>query len=182
MYNAVSCQLRGFKTASWGALRFILPTRVMTIPIIIFAILLLVPPEAATREIASYAFVQDDGTLRIKGRVIRLFGIHIPTTGQTCRFSQNPPFCASRAAKALNFKKGANFVHCEPKLEHQDGTITALCRVNGEDLSAYLLERGWALALPDAPFEYSALEKIARHRSLGLWGFPVQRPRVRRDR
>ena len=43
----------------------------------------------------------------------------------------------------------------------------------GEDLSAYLLEQGWAVALPDAPFEYQTLEKIARSRGFGVWGTPV---------
>ena len=154
----------------------------MTIIVSAVVLFLLFPLKADNREITSYAFVQEDGTLRIRGKVIRLFGIHIPATDEICRFSQNPPTCTSRAAQALRFKKGANFVHCEPKQEHPDRTITALCRVEGEDLSAYLLERGWALATPDAPFDYMALEKIARHRSLGLWGFPVQRSRVRPDR
>ena len=37
-----------------------------------------------------------------------------------------------------------------------------------------------ALALPDAPFEYHALEKIARHRGLGVWGMPADRILFRR--
>ena len=53
----------------------------------------------------------------------------------------------------------------------------ALCRVGDEDLSAYLLTRGWAVALPDAPFEYSALEKIARQQGIGVWGLAVDRVR-----
>ena len=53
--------------------------------------------------------------------------------------------------------------------------MSALCRVRGEDLSAYLLSRGWAVALPDAPFEYAVLEKIARERHVGVWGFTVDR-------
>ena len=30
-------------------------------------------------------------------------------------------------------------------------------------------------ALPDAPFEYQTLEKIARTRQFGVWGTPVDR-------
>ena len=30
-----------------------------------------------------------------------------------------------------------------------------------------------ALALPDAPFDYQAVEKIPRHRGIGVWGFPI---------
>ena len=141
----------------------------------LIGILLFLPCKSVLPDISSYAFIQDDGTLRVKGRTIRLFGIHIPTTSRTCQTSQNPPNCGQRAATALRFKKGANFVHCEPQWHNDDGTITAICRVKGEDLSAYLLERGWAVALPDAPFEYITIERIARSRGLGVWGFPVQR-------
>lgn len=138
----------------------------------------------ALADLSGYAIVRDDATLRVKGRTIHLYGIHIPPTGSSCRPLQRPPRCTSRAALALEFKKGANFVHCEPRQDHADRTLTAICRVKGEDLAAYLLERGWALALPEAPFEYHALEKIARHRGLGIWGIPldnVPRPRRRTD-
>ena len=43
----------------------------------------------------------------------------------------------------------------------------------GDDLSAYLLERGWAVALPDASIEYQTLEKIARSRRIGIWGIAI---------
>ena len=38
------------------------------------------------------------------------------------------------------------------------------------DLGAYLIERGWAVASPEGPFEYQVLEKIARERRMGVWG------------
>lgn len=128
-------------------------------------------------EISSYAFVQDDGSLRVSGRTIRLFGIYIPPTAQACRRFERPVVCAPQAALALDFKIGADFVHCAPNSMNDDGSITALCRAGGHDLSAYLLERGWALALPDAPFEYAALEKIANRKGVGVWGFSVEKRR-----
>lgn len=126
----------------------------------------------------SYAIVNENATLRISGRTVRLYGVHIPETGNSCKFFFNPPSCGSRAAIALDFKI-QGFVHCEVLAKHRNRTVTALCRVNrsafdtGEDLSAYLLESGWALALPDAPFAYHAMERLARHRNLGLWGMPA---------
>jgi endonuclease YncB( thermonuclease family) len=123
--------------------------------------------------VSSYAIVQEDGSLRISGNTYRLYGVYIPTTGQTCRNFERPPNCGTYAALALDFKIGVSFVNCEPRKHNDDGTITAYCTVNDEDLSVYLLERGWALALPDAPFEYHALEKIARNRGVGVWGLPV---------
>lgn len=134
---------------------------------------------AAAADISSYAFVQRDGRLRVDGHTIQLYGIYIPPTEETCRFDERPVRCSSRAALALEFKI-SGFVRCRPVEHNDDGSLTALCRADGDDLSAYLLQRGWALALPDAPFEYIALERIARQRNLGVWGFPVDRfPRLR---
>ena len=131
-------------------------------------------------EVWSYAAVNENGTLRITGKTVKLFGIYIPDTERTCSTNWVPPVCGSRAYVALEFKIHG-FVHCELLVHNADRTYTGLCRVNvsafdeGEDLSAYLLQKGWAVALPDAPFEYHTLEKIARHRNLGVWGIPVDR-------
>jgi endonuclease YncB( thermonuclease family) len=133
------------------------------------------------QELKSYAFVNEDGTLRIKQKTIHLYGIHIPKTNNNCRTTQQPPVCGQRAALALEFKINS-FVKCEIVSENPNGSLTGLCVVNyshfdeGEDLSAYLLERGWAAALPDAPVEYHTLEKIAQSRGMGVWGIAIDRP------
>ena len=68
---------------------------------------------------------------------------------------------------------------CRPVSRNVDGSLNAFCFVDhtfhsyGEDLGAYLIARGLALAGPYAPFEYLALERIAQTRELGIWGFPV---------
>ena len=70
-------------------------------------------------------------------------------------------------------------MRCEIIEENADGSLVGWCRVNasrlneGEYLSAYLLERGWAVALPDAHVEYQALEKIEYSRGFGIWGFQI---------
>ena len=130
-------------------------------------------------EISSSARVNEDGTLRIARKTIHLYGIHIPQLGRTCD-NRQPAMCGTRAAIALDFKIDG-FVRCKLLGENADGTYIGQCRVNassfdeGDDLSAYLLERGWAVALPDAPVSYQALEKIARSRQVGNWGMPVDR-------
>lgn len=138
------------------------------------------------REISSYAFVNEDGTLGIKGKTIHLYGIHIPDTGRHCRTNIRPVICGSRAVLALEFKI-QGFVRCEIKGRNDDGSLVGRCRVNastfdnGTDLSAYLLERGWAVATPNAPIDYQTLEKIAYRRGVGVWGFSadniITRPR-----
>lgn len=145
---------------------------------LLLALALLWNPAVSARQLSSYAFVNDDGTLRIKQKTIHLYGIYIPETGRDCRSSQRPTECGTRAALALEFKiKG--FVRCDILDRNDDGSLIGRCHVNysnfdeGEDLSAYLLERGWAVALPDAPIEYRTLERIAERRGIGIWGLPV---------
>ncbi len=130
------------------------------------------------REISSYAFVNDDGSLRIKRNTIHLYGIHIPDTGNHCRTYIRPAECGSRASLALKFKI-QGFVRCQIMGENDDGSLIGWCRVNassfdeGTDLSAYLLEQGWAVALPNSPIEYQTLERIAYRRGVGVWGFTI---------
>jgi len=146
----------------------------------LLAAALLPAAPAAAYEISSYANVNEDGSLRIKRKTVHLYGIHIPDLGRTCDTRKLPKMCGTRAAIALDFKIDG-FVRCELLAENADGSYTGRCFVNasafdeGDDLSAYLLEYGWAVALPDAPVAYQALEKIARARGIGYWGIPVDR-------
>lgn len=145
---------------------------------IVLSLLLAVFSTAVSADISSYAFVQPDGSLRVDGRTIKLYGVHIPPTAETCRTNERPVRCSSRAALALEFKI-AGFVSCAPRERLEDGSLTAVCSADGVDLGAYLLQRGWALALPDAPFEYVALERIARAHGVGVWGIAVEPTRRR---
>jgi endonuclease YncB( thermonuclease family) len=141
-------------------------------------LLLLAAANVQARELIGHAIVQSDASLLIKGEVVRLDGIYVPPTNRECRAWIQPVRCDSRAALALDFKvKG--FIQCFPTGEYDDDSIAATCYVDrgsfdpGEDLAAYLIERGLALALPDAPFEYQAMEKIARTQGMGVWGYTV---------
>ena len=135
--------------------------------------LLLTSLEAPASDLSSYAFVNDDGSLRVDNRTVRLDGIIIPPTDQTCQSNVRPITCAPQAALALNFKIGVNFVHCDIRERRPNGDVTAHCTVNDEDLAAWLIQQGWAAAAPDAPPEYIVLEKIARQRGLGVWGIRI---------
>ena len=133
-------------------------------------------------ELNSYARVLDDGSLSIKGHKVHLHGIYLADNRQQCRNNIRPVRCASRSVLALD-SRIQGFVHCYPQAENSDGSLDAICYVDrgsftdGEDLGAYLIENGWAMALPNAPFEYHALERIARHNNRGVWGFTVDNVR-----
>ena len=132
-------------------------------------------PFASQADLHSYALVNDDATLQVRGRTVHLY---VPDTGYNCQTFIRPVQCGQRAALALKFKI-QGFVHCEEQSRNEDRSINAICRVgvssfsDGEDLAAYLLRQGWAVARPDAPFEYHVLERIARRQGVGIWGIPV---------
>lgn len=136
----------------------------------------------ALADMISYAIVRNDASLKVQDRTVRLFGIHIPKTGRVCATEIRPVRCGSRAARALEFKI-QGFVRCVPKGRYQDGSLAAICYVRGDgsildepvDLGAFLIEKGLAVALPGAPFRYHTLERIARARRQGIWGFPIDR-------
>jgi endonuclease YncB( thermonuclease family) len=148
----------------------------------VVALLLCTRPSLA--EFRSYAVVQDDASLVIQNKVVRLFGVYIPDPGQFCDTQLRPAFCGNRAATALNFKI-QGFVTCQEMGTYDDGSISAVCwtRRSGAsgsvDLGAYLIREGLALAGPVAPFEYQALERIAQTNGLGIWGFQADQFRFR---
>ncbi len=142
-------------------------------------------PADAAAKIKGNAFIQDDGTLHINRHRIRLYGIYIPQTGRSCKTFLRPVACGSRAKLALELLIDG-FVTCEPVARLADRSISAYCRVGrgsvspGEDLAAYLLKQGWAVAPPGAPYEYVVLDQIARAHHRGLWGFQADSVRLRR--
>lgn len=149
------------------------------IRLLILGVLLAMATASVTaRELHSYASVQDDGSLRIKRHTVHLYGIYLADNTTQCRSNIRPVRCASRSVLALDFKV-QGFVRCFPQTENEDGSLNAICYVGrtsfeeGEDLGAYLIQNGWAMALPDAPFEYHAMERIARHNDRGVWGFTI---------
>ncbi len=170
--------MRGFSLNSGISVRLSLSYTGMVLALVVCLGVVFASASAWAREISSSARVNEDATLRIDGKTIHLYGIHVPDSGRQCTGNRRPFVCGSRASLALDFKI-QGFVRCEITERREDRSLVGQCRVNargsdsGEDLSAYLLDRGWAVALPDAPTEYHALEKIARHRGVGVWGIPI---------
>ena len=147
------------------------------LPAVVALGLILGPGPAVADEIVSYAIVQDDATMKVQGKRIRLFGVHPVDLRRFCDDTFRPARCQTRAAVALA-SKIQGFVRCNPQTRYGDGTIGAFCSVDGRgvldppvDLGAYLIREGWAVARPEAPFEYHTLEKIARANRRGVWGF-----------
>jgi endonuclease YncB( thermonuclease family) len=128
-------------------------------------------PSSATPEIiAGRATVIDGDTLEIRGERIRLFGIDAPESGQTCLDAKGQSYrCGQKAALVLDARIGEGVVTCERKDTDRYGRVVALCRVFGEDLGAWMVGLGWALASRTYSTRYAPAEELARSRGLGMW-------------
>jgi len=133
---------------------------------------------AGPRVVEGLAIVQDDGSLSLDGETVWLHGASIPLFVRTCTSVVRPPRCGSRSVLVLsNLVTG--FVHCEIVRQHPQA-LEGICTQAGrdafgprDDLAAQLILRGWALASPDAPTEYLALQAIAQSQEVGIWGSKV---------
>lgn len=160
--------------------------RSVTIVVAALLICLSATVSPAAAEAGRLAFVQHDGSLKIGGRTIRLYGIYIPPTERICRTFLRPPRCAPRAVLALD-RMVHGLVWCDVVHRNPDGTISAVCKVRGkdsrlgsrQDLATQLLRFGWAVALPHASFQYKTLENIARTHRRGVWAFHADSIRFR---
>jgi endonuclease YncB( thermonuclease family) len=108
--------------------------------------------------IVGKAKVLDGDTIEISGRRIRLFGIDAPENGQI------PVRCDRRAVDRLR-----HMVECEPKDLDIYSHIVSVCFVQGEDISAWMVAKGWALAYRQYSRDYVSQEERASKAKLGLW-------------
>lgn len=137
--------------------------------------------EAAPRTVSGPATVVDGATLDLGGRRLRLYGIDAPDLDQTCSDGHERDYaCGHAAAEALTARIGGESVTCEPR--GSDGT--ALCRRDGEDLAAWMVANGYAIADRSTPAAYEAQDRRAWGRRVGLWSgvfeIPADRRRMRR--
>ncbi len=147
------------------------------------------PALAQAYQVQGHGIVQDDGSLLVGGRVVQLFGIYLPPSDRQCDTTWLPIRCTNRSVVQLN-RIAKGYLYCDVQGETPQGRLSAICYAGqtafdaGQDLGATLVQQGWALATPEAPFEYQALEKLARTREIGLWGWPVDSisPPLRRGR
>jgi endonuclease YncB( thermonuclease family) len=151
-----------------------MPRRLASLTLVLLALLL--PGAAGAAVLDGPALVQDDGTLSVAGRTVRLYGIWIPQFGRTCSTTIRPTRCAPRAVLLLDYKV-TGFVRCEEVQRLPDGSVEAFCSIRArrlfdprEDLGAWMVQNGLAFARPDAPAEYVLLERLAESQEQGFWG------------
>lgn len=126
--------------------------------------------EQGLGEIVGVASIIDGDTNEIHGVRIRLHAIDTPESSQTCRQRDGTVWrCGRAAALALSDLLGRRTVGCWERDQDRYGRIVAVCAVQGEDLGAWLVRRGLALAYRRYSLDYVKDEDSARAAGAGMW-------------
>src|SRR5262245_53169901 len=125
--------------------------------------------KAGPQSIVGRASVIDGDTIEIAGTRIRLFGIDAPEGAQTCDVRGKTYRCGQQAAFALSDKLGNRTVECRPKDRDRYQRVVAVCAVAGEDINAWMVAQGWALAYRHYSHDYVGQEQRAADAKLGVW-------------
>lgn len=111
------------------------------------------PPKPAVSPpgpVSGVAEVIDTATLRVDGKVVRLFGVEWARGG--------------RPEDLTGYLAGRE-ITCEPA----DANEVYRCKVDGRDLSQVVLYNGGGRAAADAPAELVAAQERARTERVGVW-------------
>lgn len=121
--------------------------------------------------VSGTAVVIDGDTLKVgrPGTRVRLHGIDAPESGQRCRARGQVWPCGREATRALAQLIGLLPVACEERGRGRYGRVLAVCRVDGQDVNALMVEGGWALAYRRYSMDYVQEEAAARAAGRGIW-------------
>ena len=142
------------------------------------ALVLLPLPVASAMpdRIQGRALVVDGDTLEVAGTRFRLAGIDAPELEQLCSTdgdvlaaSSTTYRCGEQAASALADRIGSNPIVCEPQVTRESTVLVAVCRLDDEDLGAWMVRSGWARAYPVNSSLYAPQEKLAQAALEGIW-------------
>ena len=120
-------------------------------------------------ELSGRTSVIDGDSIEVAGQEIRLHGIDAPEFKQTCIAGGQSWRCGRQATRALARKISGRKVVCAQRSRDHYGRVVAVCRRGREDINAWLVAQGWALAYRRHSTAYVEEEAAARAARRGIW-------------
>lgn len=141
---------------------------------IILALALSSPALAQT--ITGTARVGDGDSLEVAGSEVRLFGIDAPEYKQTCQVNYLAWTCGQDAASALRSLIDNRPITCISRDKDVYGRTVANCLIDGQDVAAQMVARGFAIVLENGQSDYAAIEARAKVLKTGIWASKFDMP------
>lgn len=141
-------------------------------------------PSQDSRVVHGTARVIDGDTVAIGAQRIRFFGVDAPESTQVCDEGDRAWRCGAAARDMLAERIGpSRQVTCQVMDTDPYGRWIAVCfNTRGEDLNAWMVHEGLAVAYTRYSDAYAQEEDSARARGYGIWGGPFERPDAYRHR
>lgn len=146
------------------------------ISVVAFCCMLSPEQSFAFDEIIGVPSVIDADTLEIHGTHIRLHGVDAPETRQLCKLDGKPYRCGQKAALALDQLISSSSLHCKGDKTDRYKRLIAVCYLKDQDINAWLVENGWALAYRKYSTDYVAQEASAETNHRGIWRGEFEAP------
>ena len=127
------------------------------------------PREPIQTDVAGPARVIDGDTFEVGSVRIRLFGVDAPESAQRCLAGSRRWPCGEQATRALVGRIDGRSVACEERDKDRYGRIVAVCRYGGQDVNAWLVREGWAMAYRRYSSAYAGEEASAKAAKRGVW-------------
>lgn len=131
-----------------------------------------------TADLVGVASVVDGDTLEIRGERVRLYGMDAFEAGQRCRNQNGERIrCGREAAAALDAMVSGRTVYCvEVDRDRWDRMVARCGTTQTPDVSAAMVEQGWAIAFTRYSQRYVDHESQARAGRRGAWSGAFDAP------
>jgi endonuclease YncB( thermonuclease family) len=124
----------------------------------------------STDDLTGLAHVIDGDTVTIGTTHIRLEGIDAPEMDQVCLNIKGERWSRGIASRdQLSSHIDGRTISCAARGQDRYSRTLAGCSVSGENLNAWMVREGWALAYLQYSREYVADEGAARKERKGMW-------------
>ena len=116
--------------------------------------------------------IPESGFIELQGKELLLNGVQIIPQNATCKDSNGLWSCGKSAWETLKNKLDSGPVHCTLILDLQNpggNPKQANCLLKKENLSIWLVSRGWALTNKEPDELLSSQENFASKNNAGIW-------------
>ncbi|KAF0675418.1 thermonuclease family protein [Profundibacterium mesophilum] len=130
-----------------------------------------------TQELSGRVRVVDGDTIAVGQENVRLLGIDAVEKDQTCRAADGGSYpCGVYVTDWLRARAEGRRAVCEVEERDRYGRHVALCRIDGDDIAAELVEAGLATAYRRYSVRYVPAEDRARENGIGFWAGSFEPP------